>query len=58
VQRIAILFLVAVFVAVAFTVGRATAPDHHASPVIAPSAVSVPLASGGAAGPCRIGRPC
>ena len=46
VQRaIVMLFVVVVFAAAAFGIGRATAPAHHTSPAITPAAVSVPSAS-------------
>jgi len=51
------LFVIAAFVAIAFTVGRITAPDHSGSPVIAPT-VSVSSPAGAPGVPCRVGHPC
>jgi hypothetical protein len=58
VQRAAVMvFVLAVFIAVAFTAGRVTAPDHHAVPVIAPTgSVSSPSVTNDY--PCRAGHPC
>ena len=59
VQRaIVMLFVVVVFAAAAFGIGRATAPAHHTSPAITPAAVSVPSASAAPAVACRAGHPC
>lgn len=58
VQRtVALVFVIAVFAAVAFTVGRASAHTGHGSPVIAPSSISAPSPSG-ATPQCRVGHPC
>jgi hypothetical protein len=54
----AMLFVIAVFVAIAFTAGRISAPDHHGSSVIAPPTAAVPSPSGAGASPCRVGIPC
>jgi hypothetical protein len=51
------LFVIAAFVAIAFTAGRISAPDHHGSPAIAPT-VSVSSPSGATEVPCRVGHPC
>jgi hypothetical protein len=59
VQRAAaLLFVFAVFVALAFTVGRASVSVRHDSPVIAPPSLSVPAPSAAGEFRCRIGRPC
>lgn len=58
VQRaVVMLFVIAVFVAVAFAAGRISAPAHHGSSVIAPT-VSVSSPSGATEVPCRIGHAC
>ncbi len=59
VQRAAVLmFVVAVFVALAFTAGRASVDAHPGSSVIAPPSLSVPAPSAAGEFRCRIGRPC
>lgn len=50
-------FAVIVFATVAFTVGRSTVHVHQATPVIAPSSISVPSLPGSVTDGCRIGRP-
>jgi hypothetical protein len=58
VQRaVVLLFVIAAFVAIAFTAGRISAPDHHGSPVIAPT-VSASSPSGATEVPCHVGHPC
>ncbi len=56
-QRVVVLLLVALFIAVAFTVGRVTAPTHRNVSVIAPAAVSLPAGAAGDSVQCRVG-PC
>ncbi len=56
-QRVVVLLLVALFIAVAFTVGRVTAPSHRSISVITPAAVTLPAGAGGDAVQCRVG-PC
>jgi len=56
-RAVVMLFVIVAFVALAFTAGRISAPDHHGSTVIAPAA-SVSSPSGATEVPCRIGHPC
>jgi hypothetical protein len=57
-QRVAAaVLMIVVFSALAFSIGRATAPVHHATPSIVPASVSVSTPSGAGVGTCRRG-PC
>ena len=58
VQRaLVMLFVVVLFAAAAFAIGRATAPTHRASTVNPPAAVPAATGAGGVGGVCRVG-PC
>jgi len=57
-RLVVLLFVVGLFAAAAFAIGRSSVDVHHGSSVIPPAPVSVSSPSGATAVGCRVGHPC